>query len=214
MTTSHGQVGQNRLFDWTELHTPGCVRFSPAFCRLGIYQNRLQFWFRPKREKNWTEPDFKTLDVCHRLGQLNVVADRLSRKFVNTPKEEGDRHEWTVSEDWEACTKLANDILVIHTAQLESTYDTLRTRFAHEKVFIEVIDSILELDHGMSLRVRKRAKHKAKGYMIEEGKLWKIGDGSDRARVRVECVTKEETVQLTPYPCPKGKEVSQSWDYG
>ena len=26
---------------------------------------------------------------------------------------------------------------------------------------------------------------------------WKIGDGSDRARARLECVTKEETVQLT-----------------
>ena len=136
------------------------------------------------------------VDVRHRPGRLNVVADGLSRKFVNLPKEKGDRHEWTVSEDWEARTKLANDILVIHTTQLESTYSTLRTRFADENVFLEVIDSILELDHGKSLRVRKRAKHKAKGYMIKEGKLWKVGDGSDRARARVECVTKEETVQL------------------
>ena len=59
-------------------------------------------------------------------------------------------------------------------------------------MFLEVIDSILELD----LRVRKRAKHKAKGYMIEGGKLWRFGDGSDRARARLECVTKGETVQL------------------
>ena len=59
-----------------------------------------------------------------------------------------------------------------------------------------MIDSILELDHGESLRVRKRVKHKAKGYMIEGEKLWKIGDGSDRARARLECVTKEETVRL------------------
>ena len=59
-------------------------------------------------------------------------------------------------------------------------------------MFLEVIDSILELD----LRVRKRAKHKAKGYMIEGGKLWRFRDGSDRARARLECVTKGETVQL------------------
>ena len=59
-----------------------------------------------------------------------------------------------------------------------------------------MIDSILELDHGESLRVRKRVKHKAKGYMIEGEKLWKIGDGSDRARARLECVMKEETVRL------------------
>lgn len=63
-------------------------------------------------------------------------------------------------------------------------------------MFLEIIDSILELDHGASLRIRKRAKHKAEGYMIAEEKLWKIGDGSDRAKARLECVTKEETVRL------------------
>ena len=86
--------------------------------------------------------------------------------------------------------------MIIQPTQLESTYTALRTRFAEERVFLEVIDSILELDHGESLRIRKRAKHKAKGYMIEGERLWKIGDGSDRARARLECVTKEETVRL------------------
>jgi hypothetical protein len=136
------------------------------------------------------------VDVRHRPGRLNVVTDGLSRKFVNVPKEQGDGHEWTVSEDWEARTKLSNDIMIIQPTQLESTYTALRARFAEERVFLEVIDSILELDHGESLRIRKRAKHKAKGYMIEGEKLWKIGDGSDRARARLECVTKEETVRL------------------
>ena len=136
------------------------------------------------------------IDVRHRPGRLNVVADGLSRKFINVPKELGDGHEWTVSEDWEAHTRLANDILAIHTSPLESTYHALRTRFADERVFIEVIDSILQLDKGKSLRVQKRARHKAKGYMIEEGRLWKVGDESSRARARLECMTKGETVQL------------------
>ena len=136
------------------------------------------------------------VDVRHRPGRLNVVADGLSRKFVNTPKELGDGHEWTVSEDWEARTHLANDILIISTAPLAQEYVDLRTRFADEKVFLEVIDSMLELDKGTSLRIQKRARHKAKGYMIEDGKLWKIGDGSERARARLECVTKEETIKL------------------
>ena len=56
---------------------------------------------------------YNIVDIRHRPGRLNVVADRLSRKFVNAPKELGDRHEWTVSEDWEAHTRLVNDILVI-----------------------------------------------------------------------------------------------------
>jgi hypothetical protein len=136
------------------------------------------------------------VDVRHRPGRLNVVADGLSRKFVNVPKEQGDGHEWIVSEDWEARTGLANDILIIQTTHPEPIYEALRTRFANERVFIEVIDSMLELDHGKSLRVRKRAKHKAKGYMIDDGKLWKVGDESERARARLECVTKEETVKL------------------
>jgi hypothetical protein len=63
-------------------------------------------------------------------------------------------------------------------------------------MFLEVIDSILELDQGRSLRVRKGAKHKAKGYMIEDKRLWRIGDESNRARARLECMTKEETVKL------------------
>ena len=136
------------------------------------------------------------VDIRHKPGRLNVVADGLSRKFINTPTESGDGHEWTVSEDWEERTRLANDILVVQVTQSEAIYCALRERFEGESVFLEVIDSILELDHGKDLRVKKRAKHKAKGYMIEDGKLWRIGDGSERARARLECVTKGETVQL------------------
>ena len=39
-------------------------------------------------------------------------------------------------------------------------------------------------------------KHKAKGYVIEEGQLWRIGDGLVWARPRLECVTQEETIAL------------------
>jgi hypothetical protein len=136
------------------------------------------------------------VDIRHRPGRLNVVADGLSRKFVNKPTEPGDGHKWTVSEDWEAHTRLANDILNVHLTQPESTYSALHTRFANENVFLEVINSILELDHGKSILVRRRAKHKAEGYMIEGEKLWRVGDGSSRARARLECVMKEETVKL------------------
>jgi hypothetical protein len=136
------------------------------------------------------------VDIRHRPGRLNVVADGISHKFINTPKVQGVGHEWTVSEDWEARTRLANDVLYISPNELDPVYNALQTRFADEKVFLEVIESMLELDHGKSLRVQKRARHKAKGYMIEDGRLWKIGDGSGRARARLECVTKEETVKL------------------
>ena len=84
-----------------------------------------------------------------------MVAVGLSRKYTNLPKERGDGHEWTVSKDWEAHTRLTNDLFTIQPSQLESTYAALRTCFAEEKVFIEVVDSLLELDHGSSLKVQK-----------------------------------------------------------
>ena len=65
------------------------------------------------------------VDIQHRPGCLNVVADRISCKFVNDPKEQGDGHEWTVSKDWEACTRLANNVLHINATQLELTYSEL-----------------------------------------------------------------------------------------
>ena len=126
---------------------------------------------------------YNIVDIHHRPGHLNIVADSLSRKYTSLPKEIGDGHEWTVSEDWEACTGLTNDIFTIQPSQLESTYTALCAYFAEEKVFIEVVDSLLELDHGSSLKVQKQVKHKAKGYMIEEGRLWKIGDGLVWARL-------------------------------
>ena len=101
--------------------------------------------------------------------------------------------EWRLGGTYQILT---NDIFTIQPSQLESTYAALQTHFAEEKVFIEIVNSLLELDHGSSLKLQKQAKHKAKGYMIEEGQLWRIGDGSVLARPRLECVTQEETVAL------------------
>jgi len=76
-------------------------------------------------------------------------------------------------------TGLVNDIFQVQTTQLpQSTYTALQNRFTKEKVFLEIIDSLTALDHGKSLRVQKRARHKAKGYMIEDGRSWQVGDGS------------------------------------
>ncbi|TEB24808.1 hypothetical protein FA13DRAFT_1596543, partial [Coprinellus micaceus] len=50
---------------------------------------------------------------------------------------------------------------------------------------------------GKSIRDRRRAKHKAHMYMVDQGKLWRVGSTAiERARARVECVTQEEAGQL------------------
>jgi hypothetical protein len=56
---------------------------------------------------------------------------------------------------------------------------------------LEVVEALLELDHGKSLRERKRARHRASGYMIEGGKLWRVTNGrSVCAEARLECIPK------------------------
>jgi hypothetical protein len=113
---------------------------------------------------------------------------------VNSLIEQNDGHEWTVSEDWEARTGIQNDIFQIESLPI---YEALRNRFANEKMFLNIIEALAELEHGKSIREKKKARHRAEGYMIQEGKLWKIGDTkSTRAKPQVECITQSEAVTL------------------
>ena len=135
-------------------------------------------------------------DIRHVPGKLNVVADGLSRANEGAENEGEDGSEWTVSEDWESNTGLTHDIF--HTTEaITPALAELRERFKDEPIFAEVIDAILELDQSTSLRLKKRARHRASEYMIEDGKLWRVAGGhSTRAKSRVECVTREEASLL------------------
>jgi hypothetical protein len=107
----------------------------------------------------------------------------------------GDGHEWTVGEDWHTDTGLMHDLFQVTTPSPE--HEKLRKRFAAEPMFMSILDVLLELDHGKSTRDQRRAQHRAKEYMIDEGKLWRIADGrTSRARAHLECVTQVEMVEL------------------
>ena len=124
------------------------------------------------------------------------MADGLSRASEGTENEEKDGSEWTVSEDWETNTGLTYDIFYTTEATTQEIAE-LRERFKDEPIFSEVIDAILELDQGTSLRQKKRARHRASEYMIEDGKLWRVAGGhSTRAKSRLECVTRDEASLL------------------
>ena len=57
----------------------------------------------------------------------------------------------------------------------------------------------------IGLQERKRARHRAAHYMIDEGKLWFVGGGTcARAVARWECVTKDEAVELARIKHEKG----------
>jgi hypothetical protein len=82
----------------------------------------------------WQEvvTDHQIVDVRHRSGKGNVVANGLSRKFVGVPLTAGDRHEWTVCEDWEARTGPTHTFF--HIAE-ETQYSDLLGRFHSEPIF-------------------------------------------------------------------------------
>ena len=130
------------------------------------------------------------VDVRHVPGKINVVADGISRKWEDIPRQVGDGSEWTVCEDWEAATGLVNNILHV-TA--EGDIHALKDRFKDEPVFKEVLDAMLAIDSKCSVRDRQRARHWASQYLIKDGKLWHLKGGTAvHARAQVECVTKAE----------------------
>jgi hypothetical protein len=103
----------------------------------------------------------------------------------------GDGSEWTVSEDWEAQLGLTNDIM--HITLTNGSVDTLSTRFENKPIFKEVVEAIYNLDQGKDVRQKRRARHRAEQYIMEDGKLWKLRGGtSTRARAKVECISREE----------------------
>ena len=136
------------------------------------------------------------IDVRHVPGRINVVADGLSRANEGLPKEEGDGSQWTVSEDWEATAGLTHDIFYT-TDPAAPEVVQLRERFKDEPIFLEVIDALLDLDHNKNIRLRKRARHRASEYLIDDNRLWRVAGGhSTRARAKVECITREEATAL------------------
>ncbi|KAG2079476.1 uncharacterized protein F5147DRAFT_555253, partial [Suillus discolor] len=126
------------------------------------------------------------------------IADGLSRQWEGQPRDAGlrDRSTWTVSEDWETETGLINDILLTSTID-EQTVKSLLKCFTNEPIFLEVTESIAQVNSNKPLRDRKFAHHQALEYLIENGKLWRLRGGTTvRARSRTECVTQEEAEQM------------------
>ena len=94
------------------------------------------------------------VDIRHVPGHINVVADGLSRAAKGTPREEGGGSEWMVSEDWEATAGLMHELFHVAGTSSEEM-SSLRQRFQDVPMLLEVINALLELDQGTSLRKQK-----------------------------------------------------------
>ena len=141
------------------------------------------------------------VDVRHIPGITNI-ADGVSRQYENTPKTGEDGSEWDVDADWESGAGL---VYGINCISIPPTIQTLKDRFASTLLFRDVVDALEGIQSGLGLRERKRARHRAARYMIEEGKLWFVGGGTrTRAVTKRECVTKEEAEELARIEHEKG----------
>lgn len=139
--------------------------------------------------------DMQIVDVRHVPGKTNVVADGLSRAAEGQVYEAGDGSEWTVDEGWEAAKGLVYDLWVV--AVVPDEVKRLRERLARVPMFLEAVDALEELRTGETERGRKRAKHRAENYVLDDGKLWRLDKGNTtRARGKVECINREEAVEM------------------
>lgn len=132
--------------------------------------------------------------AVHHVPGVTNIADGISRQYEGTEKGGSDGSGWSVSPDVDTVLGVVQDVFQLATSIEELD---LCECFKDEHIFLEVIDAILELDRGTKLRDRIRARHRAKMYAIEDGKLWHIGGGvTARACDRREVVTKAEAVEL------------------
>ena len=95
------------------------------------------------------------VDVRHVPGVTNI-ADGLSRQFENTPKSEGDGSEWDVEPDWESGAGL---VFGVNYTTVSPTTQSLQDRFATTPLFRDVIEALENIQSGLGLRERKRARH-------------------------------------------------------
>ncbi|KIK07044.1 hypothetical protein K443DRAFT_87914, partial [Laccaria amethystina LaAM-08-1] len=73
----------------------------------------------------------------------------------------------------------------------------LREQFKNVPMLLEVVDTLLELDQGTSLRKQKRAHHHTSEYALDGGKLWRVATGHHiRVHTHTQCVSPEEAVVL------------------
>ena len=90
---------------------------------------------------------YNIVDVRHIPGVTNI-ADGVSRQYEGTPKGFGDGSKWMVSPDIDDTIGVVQDLFQVEVS-LEAA--TLREWFDNEPLFLEVINALLELDHGTKL---------------------------------------------------------------
>lgn len=126
------------------------------------------------------------INVCHRPGVHNPVADGLSRMFRNRSRNATDGSTWSVLPDWEASKGIENDIMQVLDSPGAPRHP-LEVTFEGDVFFTPVIRHLLGKTAGDTIPERKQAIRRAEGFMIEDNKLWRVSSKSNEHVARTEC---------------------------
>ncbi|KLO15839.1 hypothetical protein SCHPADRAFT_824099, partial [Schizopora paradoxa] len=136
------------------------------------------------------------VDVQHRPGIENPAADAISQMWQNRLHFLGDGSDWSVVPDWEARDKSAHPIFLVTPSEDEISPHPLEIRFTNDSFFMPIVLYLLGKPAGASVRERKRSKHRAESFFIQDDKLFKLNSrGTDRCP-SVECVPSSEGFEI------------------
>ncbi|KAJ7278710.1 hypothetical protein C8J57DRAFT_1059325, partial [Mycena rebaudengoi] len=131
----------------------------------------------------------RIVDVCHRPGVDNPVADGLSRGFTEE-RRPGDGSSWSVAADWHATSGMTNSLWAV--ADSLAREPELRDRFRGDAFFEPILGCLLGDHTGSTIAETRHILRRAKDYMITEGRLWKVADKYSTWTSRVECIPARE----------------------
>ena len=135
------------------------------------------------------------VDIRHRPGIENPVTDGLSRMWRNRKRSQTDGSTWSVLPDWEASKGIQNDIMAVSDSPNPSEHP-LETKFKGDIFFAPIVKHLLGRSTGDSATERRKAMHRAEGFLLEGNKLWRVSSKTGDRVPRTECIPTTAGFQL------------------
>lgn len=128
------------------------------------------------------------VDIRHRAGINNPVADGLSRMWRNRERTSTDGSSWSVLPDWESSRGITHDILMVAEDSPSTPMHALEAQFRGDVFFMPIVRHLLGKTAGASISERRRAMHRAEGFSITDGRLWRISSKPSDRVARTLCI--------------------------
>ncbi|KAF8231215.1 hypothetical protein L208DRAFT_1278177, partial [Tricholoma matsutake] len=91
----------------------------------------------------------------------------------------GNRSEWSVLLDWEAMQGIKNNIMLVTEMMSTQNPHPLETHFKDDSFFQPIMQYLLGHTTSTTISERRRMVHRAEGFMIKDGKLWRVSKRAD-----------------------------------